>query len=375
MAGWHLNSDMLKFKCIKLLILNISVGFIIGCTNPSSSKKDGLVTVKDMLGREVYIPAHINRIVGLRAGALRLLVYMDATSKVVGVEENEKRGSTPYAMAHPELSCLPSIGPSMGGDAELILKLQPDVIFITYTTKGDADALQQKAGIPVVAVECPEFGTARDTLYASFELIGKILDRKNRADSIIAYINNSISDLDKRTSGIPSGEKPSVYIGGIPYSGTHGINSTQPFYPPFMFVNAKNVAAGIDKRLISHVKGTYIDEEQLMLWNPDILFIDISGLNLVKNDLEKGTALYNRLKALKNEKIFTLLPYNNYAINYELVLANAWFTGKVIYPDKFQDIGIDDKTAEILQMFLGKDIYNELKSSAPAFGSINKNAL
>jgi iron complex transport system substrate-binding protein len=297
---------------------------------------------------------------------------MDASSKVVGVEENEKRGGTPYLMAHPELAALPSVGPAMGGDAELIVKLKPDVIFITYTTTGDADALQRQTGIPVIALECPEFGTARDTLFASFELIGRILDKKERADSLIAYINNSISDLDKRTSEISESEKPSVYIGGISYSGAHGINSTQPYYPPFMFVNAKNIAAGIDKRLISHVKGTYIDIEQLMIWNPDILFIDISGLNLVKKDLEEGTALFNRLRAIKNESIFTLLPYNNYAINYELVLANAWFAGRVIYPDKFQDIDIEDKTSEILNMFLCKSIYNEIMSSEPAFENIYK---
>ncbi len=326
-----------------------------------------------MLGREVFVPSKINRIVGLRAGALRLLVYMDVTSKVAGVEEYERRGGTPYALAHPELALLPPVGPSMGGDAELIVRAQPDVIFITYTTTGDADALQQKTGIPVIALECPEFGTARDTLFASLELIGKILNRGGRADSLITWVNNSIVDLNERTAGIPDAERPSVYIGGVPYSGMRGINSTQPFYPPFVFTNAKNVASAIDKRLISHVKGTYIDIEQLMLWNPDMLFIDISGLSLVRKDLERGSALSNQLNALTNNRIFTLLPYNNYAVNYELVLANAWFAGKAIYPDRFRDINIEEKTNEILRVFLGKGIYNEVISSAPAFRQLSKN--
>ena len=364
---------MVKSNKIRLLILFVLVGLIIGCNNSSSSKKEELIAVEDLLGREVFVPTHVNRVVGLRAGALRMLVYMDVSDKVVGVEEIEKRGRTPYALAHPELTTLPSIGPAMGGDAELILKSQPDVIFITYTTRGDADALQEKTGIPVIALECPEFSTARDTLFASFELIGKILNKKNRADSLIAYINESVADLDKRTSSITETAKPSVYIGGVSYSGMHGLNSTQPYYPPFMFVNAKNVASEMDKRLISHVKGTYIDKEQLMLWNPDILFIDLSGLNLVKKDMGKGTALYNQLKALQNGKVFTLLPYNNYAINYELVLANAWFTGKVLYPQKFQDIEIGNKTNEISKMILGKGIYDELKSSSLGFTTIIKN--
>ena len=362
-------AELLK---VILSILILSAGLITGCNNPFSSGKDELIDVKDMLGRHVYVPARVNRIIGLRAGTLRLLVYMDADNQVVGIEENEKQGRTPYTMAHPELLQLPSVGPAMGGDAELILKSRPDVIFISYTTKGDADALQQKTGIPVIAIECPEFGTEIDTLFASLELIGKILNKKYRADSLIVYIRNSIIDLDKRTSGISDMTKPSVYIGGVPYSGAHGINCTQPYYPPFMFVHAKNVASDINERLVSHVKGTYIDKEQLILWDPDILFIDVSGLDLVKNDLQKGTALYNQLDAIRDGKIFTVLPYNNYAINYELVLINAWFVGKVLYPDEFQDIDVEAKTNEILEQFLGKGIYQELISSSPAFKNINK---
>jgi len=155
MDALHLNSEILQLKIKNFLILFVLLGLVIGCSNPSSSGKDGWVAVKDMLGREVYVPTQVKRVVGVRAGALRLLVYMDVTGKIAGVEQNEKQRRTPYMIAHPELALLPSIGPSMGGDAELIVKSKPDVIFITYTTKGDADALQQKTGIPVIALECP----------------------------------------------------------------------------------------------------------------------------------------------------------------------------------------------------------------------------
>ncbi|HOS71160.1 MAG TPA: ABC transporter substrate-binding protein, partial [Bacteroidales bacterium] len=336
---------------------------------------NGSVAVRDILGREVFIPSRINRVAGLRAGALRLLVYMDLADRIAGVEQNEKRGSTPYMKAHPELAQLPSLGPSMGGDAELILKSKPDLIFLTYTTAGDADALQQKTGIPVIALECTEFGTARDTLFASLKLIGKIMDRSGRADTLINYIENSIAELNRRSSGTAESEKPLVYIGGVGYSGSYGINSTQPFFPPFMFLNARSPASEIDKRLISHVKGTHIDTEQLMLWNPDILFIDESGLNLVKQDLRRGTALFNRLKAVEENRMYTLLPYNNYATNYEMVLANAWFAGKILYPEKFSDIDADEKTKEVYRIFLGRDISDEIKPSSSAFRNISKNEL
>ncbi len=358
---------------IPILLMILVQGFMAGCKQSTPSNPYETILVTDMLGREVTIPQAVNSIVGLRAGALRLLIYMNAADMIAGIEEAELRATRPYLMAHPSLTNLPVIGPSMGGDAELITKTGPDVIFISYTTKEDADALQHKTGIPVVAVQCPEFGTERNILYASLSLVGEILHKEKRADSLISFINNSIDDLDNRTADIPDEDKPSVYVGGVPYSGSHGINSTQPYFPPFMFINALNVASDIDERLVSHVKGTYIDKEQLLLWDPDVLFIDESGLSIVKQDLAAGTPLYNNLKAVKNDSIFVLLPYNNYAINYELVLANAWYTGKMLYPGKFEDVDIGQKTDDILQHFLGKAFYHELMNHSAAFSRLTKN--
>lgn len=352
-----------------------ALAIIIGCGINTREDNKNVRVIIDMLGREVMVPKEINNIVGLRAGALRLLVYMDATEMISGIEEAEIRSTSPYILAHPELLKLPLVGPSMGGDAELILKASPDVIFISYTTVGDADALEKKTGIPVIAIECPEFATQKDKLFASLRLMGSVLNKKSRADSLVNFINASIDALDSRTRGIKDDKKPSVYIGGVSYSGAYGISSTHPYFPPFIFINAKNVASAIDERLISHVKGTFIDKEKLMVWDPDVLFIDVSGLHLVKNDIAAGTALFNSLKAIKNNNIYTLLPYNNYAINYELVLANAWYCGKILYPGEFSDIDINNKTIEILTFFLGKNIYDRIVKKSGSFEVLKKSEL
>lgn len=326
--------------------------FLLSCINPSLKKRDGFM-VNDMLGRTVLIPKEVNTVVGLRAGALRLLLYCGAKEMIAGIEEPEKRPGRPYMDAFPELRKLPVIGPAMGGDAELILKAKPDVIFISYTTKTDANALQEKTGIPVIAIECPEFATEKEKLFDSFRLIGRVTNNQGRVDSLIAYISRSINELDERTKGISTENRPKVYIGGVSYSGSYGINSTQPFYPPFIFTNSKNVASLIDKSLVSYVKGTFIDKEQLLQWNPDYLFIDKSGINIVKKDLSAGSALYDNLKAIQNNNIYTLYPYNNYAINYEMVLVNSWYVAIVLYPQQFSDIDFTSKAKEIVSVFLG----------------------
>ncbi len=71
------------------------------------------ITIRDIAGRIVKVPRNVTRIVAVGPSALRLVVYVNATDKVVGIEGCEKiwrRWPRLYIKAHPELLKLPSIG-------------------------------------------------------------------------------------------------------------------------------------------------------------------------------------------------------------------------------------------------------------------------
>ncbi|MDR1594023.1 MAG: iron ABC transporter substrate-binding protein [Prevotellaceae bacterium] len=347
------------YSRIAYAIITTAALLMPSCRPKQNESHTQPVVIEDAFGRKVSLPANPERIVGLRPGALRLLAYMNLCDRVAGVEQVEKNGDDrPYVIAHPELLQLPFIG-ARGGNNELIMSVNPDVIFMTYTSVADADAMEKLTGIPVVALEYPEMGLAAGKLFASLKIIGKIMDKEERADSLTEYISQSLNDLHNRTSGIDDAKKPTVYIGGIAHGRARNITSTHPDYPPFIFTNAKNVADAVDKEENYSLSGVYIDIEQLMTWNPDIIFIDESGLNLVNNDINDGGALANHLTAIKTGRIYTLPSYNSYAVNYETALINSWFVGKTMYPDAFEDISIEEKANEILTVFLGKPIYNE----------------
>jgi iron complex transport system substrate-binding protein len=342
--------------CLFLLFV---VFFLTSCLQ-NRGRKTQTVVIEDMQGRKVEVPAEVERIVGVRPGALRLIAYMGATDKVVGIEQVETGGDDrPYMIAHPELLNLPFIGPR-GGDNERIVHTQPDVIFITYASAAEADALMEKTGIPVVALEYPELGIAPHQLYKSLEIIGKVLHKENRADSLATYISQTIRELDNRTKHISERDKPSAYIGGVAHGRARNITSTHPDYPPFVFANVRNVASGMDKSHTSSLAGAYIDVEQLLLWDPDVIFIDESGLNLAREDVRPGGAISNSLTALKTKRIYTLLTYNSYAVNYETALIDSWYVCKILYPGLFSDVVPEEKANEILEMFLGKRIFHEI---------------
>lgn len=321
------------------------------------------IETTDMSDRKVMIPERIENIIALNPGMLRLIAWLDATDLVCGIEYNETRRTVPYLFAHPELREKTVIGTGNSPDPELLATLAPDVIFSTYISRAEADKLQSRTGIPVLAIQYGNFDDEIDMVFQALKYLGKILHREQRADYLTNYIGETIRDLHSRTSGDFANKNPSVYVGGISYRGSHGITSTEPRYPPFRFLNTTNVASSLGSVMTSRIdnmQNAFIDKEQLIEWNPDFIFLDMSS-NSYKNDLidEPWVKI---LKAAKNDHIYTVYPYNWYTINYSTLLVNAYLIGKILYPEKFGDVNIETKADEIYQAILGKPVYNDMVS-------------
>lgn len=326
-------------------------------------------TVTDALGRKVALPDTVRRVVCLRASAIRLVTYAGGAPLICGVEEQECRPNEyTHILAHPELAHKPVIGPGMGGDAELILTVRPDLIFMSATTAEDADALQKRTGIPVFAIEYGDLNRHRPRFYQSLRQIAQVLRTEARVDSLIGFIEAQIAELQQRASLTP--RPPRTYVGGISYRGQKGITSTDPYYAAFRFIHADNVASRIDSAYVSAINGTYIDREQLIDWDPEVIFIDTGGLPLVREDFHRQESLNRLLSAYRNRRIYTLGPYNNHHTNFEVMLINAWYAGKVLYPGRFADVSLPDKADEIFVRFVGRPLAGELTSRWGAYRNL-----
>ena len=350
-----------------------------GVSDTNKAAESGEFTLTDGYGREVTIPENVERVVCSGAGCLRYLVYLQAQDNVVGVDSLEKEESAfegrPYALANPQLKDYPLIGEFRGNDdPEKIISISPQVILKTGTsgqsaaTNGaDADALQNKTDIPVVMFP---YGSLKNEeqkaeIYSSLRIMGQVVGKQERAEEVINYINATMQDLENRTADIPESERKTAYIGGVSMAGAHGIISTEPVYPPFLWVNANNVAAGMGA---DHAD---IAKEALVDWDPEYIFIDIGTLQVGNEgaigELKNDTSL-SGLSAVKNKKVYGVIPYNYYSTNYESVLANAYFVGKVLYPDRFEDIDPEAKADEIYTFFVGKPVFSEINGQYDNLG-------
>jgi len=355
-----------------MLVWVMLIAFLGGCQPPAGQPSDDQKQIRDMLGREITVPSRPRGVVGIGPGALRLLVYMQATPLVAGVEEIEKRTGRPYIFAHPELQDKPTIGPAFSGDPELIAARKPDIIFKTYTTSAEADELQRKTGIPVVALRYISADTSWQVLDSALTLLGRVLNKQDRAQELITYYQTMIDSLRQLTRDTGGQKRPAVYLGGLSHRGTHGINSTSPWYEPFAFVHARNVAADLRGEYTKN-EGVMVDVEQVMVWNPDILFIDLAGNELVKEDIMNNPSFYRQMKAFQNECVYGVHPYNWYSTNYSTVLANAWYIASILYPDDLGEINPAEKANTIYSRFLGQPVYSQMQATYGGYSPLDYN--
>ena len=349
-----------------MLTLVICVGLLAGCGSAGTNTQNSR-TITDGAGRQVDVPEKVESIVCVGVGALRYTCYVGAQDLVVGVEDYEvKPGMTRLYnyVNFDKFKDLPVIGTNGQPYTEEIINLAPDVIVMSKSASVEADDLQEKTGTPVVVVPGSDT-TLDENAYETIRIMGQLYGKEDRANQLTDYLQGIQMDLDNRTKDIPDSEKPSVYVGGVSFKGHHGFEGTEAGYGPFALIHANNLADTTDQT------GAFnIDLEQVLSWDPDIIFVDFNGMSLINEDYTTNPDYYNSLSAVQDGKVYSQISFRSNASNLETALADAYYAACVMYPEQFQDIDPVAKAEEIFEKLLGVNPYAELKEAGYEFRPI-----
>lgn len=368
----------MRKNAIKLTALALTLSILFcGCgankaessVSPGTSADAGAArTITDMLGRSVTIPGEVKSVAAINSTA-RILTYAGCADRITGVTDMDIKGSAgmPYTVVNKErFASLTPVGAGGAKDTqytEAIVTLAPDLIFSNYLDRAGADELQAKTNIPVVALTYD--GIFSDSVYAALALVGDVMGVRGHTDELSAAMKGWQKDLDDRTKDIADADKPAVYAGAVSFKGGHGIEGTYGSYPPFDAINARNV---VDE---TGEKGALlIEKEKLVAWDPDIIFLTPANMNLVNEDYAKTPEFYNNLRAVKNGRVYSQVSYNYNSTNIEIAIADAYYAGSVIYPERFRDIDFEKKADEIFKTMLGTTYLRQLKDSGNSFGPV-----
>ena len=327
--------------------------------------------ITDGMDRNVEIPDCVERIVCVGVGALRYTCYVGGADRVVGVEDYEKEPgmSRLYNYVNYDLfKDLPAIGTNGEPFAEEIINVDPQVIVMSSYASQDPDELSQKTGIPVVVVPGSDT-TLDEKAYVTIRILGELYQLESRAEELTAYLKAIQKDLDERTSAIAEEAKPTCYVGGVAIKGQHGFEGTEAYYGPFELIHAKNLANTTEQT------GAFnIDVEQVLSWDPDLIFLDFNGMSLINEDYGAHPDFYNALTAVKEGKVYSQISFRSYASNLETAMADAYYAACVMYPEQFRDIDPVEKAGEIFTELLGSNPYSDLEEAGYAFCQITLGA-
>lgn len=354
----------------KIVVLFMSavlcLSVFVGCGTTGTSNKNTR-TITDSAGRQVNVPEKVESIVCVGVGALRYTCYMGAVDLVVGVEDCEVKPviSRLYNFVNiDKFKDLPVTGTNGNPYPEEIIKIAPDVIVMSKSASVEADTLQKQTGTPVVVI--PGSDTTLDNnAYETIRILGELYSMETRATDLTNYLKEIQKDLNDRTKDIPDSEKPSVYVGGVSFKGHHGFEGTESHYGPFALIHANNLADTTGQT------GAFnIDLEQVLSWDPDIIFVDFNGMSLINEDYAKNPDYYNALTAVQQGKVYSQISFRSNASNLETALADAYYAACVMYPEQFKDVDPIAKAEEIFEKLLGVNPYADLKEAGYEFRPI-----
>ncbi|HBP4502466.1 TPA: ABC transporter substrate-binding protein [Escherichia coli] len=324
-------------------------------------------TFTDQIGREVKVPDKVDRIVVLQHQTLNLLVQMNATDKIVGVMSNWKQqlGSN-YARLAPELSNKASLGDLTHVDAEKLVALHPQVVFVTnYAPQEMIDKISS-LGIPAVAISLrhddegernklnPVMADEEQAyvkgLYEGIMLIGNIINKPEEAKALIKATENGCRMVSNRLQLLPEEQRVRAYMAN-PELTTYGSGK----YTGLMMkhAGAVNVAA-------STIKGfKQVSIEQVIEWNPQVIFVQ-NRYSAVVNEIQSSPQ-WQVIDAVKNHRVYLMPEYAKawgYPMPEAMGIGELWMAKK-LYPEKFNDVDMHKIVNDWYRTFYRTDYQGE----------------
>ena len=324
-----------------VLALCLIMGAFLSCKPAQSAKSE--VRITDQAGREVNITAEIGKIVSLWPEATRIIIALNQGDKIVGICSMEKTDPI-FTKIFPVLGDLPDLGNMQGGgiNIEELISLEPDIIFADANQGDYADEIQKKTGIPVVCVRINPPAEGGEHSLNLIPLIGQILGEEERAEHLKDFLDKKITSITDITSRISDDKKLKGYI-----AFARDPLTTNGHIDPLQSGGVINVGE-------SNNIWYGVNIEQVIEWNPDIIFVHI--LNNLMGGMSPEEIMadpkWQEIDAVKDGQVYNVI------IGYlgwypTAMIVNIMQIAKASYPEEFKNLDVEKESN-----LMFKEMYN-----------------
>jgi iron complex transport system substrate-binding protein len=183
---------------------------LCGCDQADVTERDSPATVNitDCAGRQVEIPAKIERVACLCPEAAYTLAMFGQGDKMVAVAGGVKRDMIMTDL-YPGIKDLPVPKSSGVINIEELIGTRPDVVFVKRDTSGSEAETEklEKVKIPFLVVD---YNSIEEQLYA-VEMIGQVIGENEKAQQYKEYYQDCIKRAQDRIQDIDPQQRVRVY--------------------------------------------------------------------------------------------------------------------------------------------------------------------
>lgn len=295
---------------------------------------NAVFTVKDDLGRTVSIPQKVERIISLQPEATRLIVALGCSEKLVGIDYFLSKFDPLFGRIFPGSRDLPVVAyEDTSVNVESVIRLDPDVIFVSPYDAHVPDSLQTKTGKPVVAIS--SLGHF-DKLLNETLLIGRVLGKSSRAEQLVEFFRATTDRIDKVVRSVPQDRRPRAYLAFWSM-----LTRTPVSYDPVNIAGGLNVARSLAPSYPGS-DGAVVSVESIVSWGPDIILVH-GNYEPAERQVTVESVLGDRrlqsVKAVRDKRVFYTFGFWSWWDPAE-VLVETLYLAKVFYPDLFRDLDL-----------------------------------
>ncbi|MEA1960978.1 MAG: ABC transporter substrate-binding protein [Bacillota bacterium] len=313
---------------------------LTGCGDNNAGEKTGERTVVDQRGKTVVVPEadQIKKIVTLPIPMPSIIYAVDGSGeRIVGMHPKSQTAAADSMLAElaPELleDSTAFVQEGFTVNIEELLKLDPDVVF-QWNHQPDEIKKMEEAGLTVIGID---YGS-QENLEGWIKLVGDLLGKEDRAEELVTAQHKTLDYINTKLADLPEEQRIRVfYLAGENLT-TCGKGTYNQFW--MESTGAKNVAQETSGW------GKAVNMEQILAWNPEIIYIgnfcDLQPKDILENKIAGQD--WSQVEAVKKGQVYKI-PLAGYRWDPPCVESPMMFKwlAQIQHPDIFNEYSMKDE--------------------------------
>ena len=306
-------------KIFFVLAMLLAAGTMVFAGGAKEASLPSVDLTMDRAGVPVTLPAKVERIVSMAPSTTEVLIDLGVADKIIAADTNTKKDG----LLKQDIPYFDMMKP----DAEKLIALKPDVVFISGMSNAKGNTPFSPlidAGICVINIPS---SSSIEAIYLDIAYIAAAVKQEKNGAKIISDMQKEIEAVRKKGASIAQDKKKTVYfeIGAAPYMYSLGTGT---------FINEMIEIIGAQNILADQKSWIAVSDEMVLAKDPDVILTNVS---YIPNPIDEIMARsgWASLKAVKGKNVFGIDTNSSSRPNHNIIKALKEMA-KAVYPEIYK---------------------------------------